>query len=279
MFLSTRAGWVRLRAYGLLLAAAVAFACPAWAQPGAPQDGSAIVTFLTGRVDVMRDSAPWVLNVGDSVKPGQLIVTGPDGGAMFKLADGSTFEVYANSQVRFRASQGNWTELLDVFLGNIKVHIQKLGGLPNHNRVRTPTAVISVRGTTFLVNVEDDGDTTFVMVEEGLVDVEHVLLGNGKKVSLTDGQAIRVYKNVPLAQSRIDKGSVAQDVARGLAQALYQVMIGRQRGPGGTSIPSSTGGGAGGGSVGDTKAPDPPPPPPPPPTQAPPPPPAAGSPQ
>jgi hypothetical protein len=260
MFLRTSAKRAWFTAHWLLLAAALVCACPVWAQ----SDGSAAVTFLTGRVDRMVDSQPWVLNIGDTVKPGQLIVTGPDGGAIFKLADGSTFEVYANSQVRFRASQGNWTELLDVFLGNVKVHIQRLGGRPNPNRVRTPTAVISVRGTTFHVNVEDDGDTTFVMVEEGVVDVEHVLLPNGKKIPLTDGQAIRVYKNVPLAQSRIDKGSAAQEVARGLAQALYQVMVGRQRGPGGSSVPTPAGG-AGGGSVGDTRAPDPPPPPPPPP--------------
>ena len=131
---------------------------------------------------------------------------------------------------------------------------------PNHNRVRTPTAVISVRGTIFDVNVEDDGDTTFVMVEEGLVYVEHVLLRTGKGIPLAPGQSIRVYKNVPLAQSNIDKGTVMQEVARGLARALYEVMLGRQRGGAtGSSIPTSTGGG----SVGDTKAPTPPPPPPP----------------
>src|SRR5262249_21904760 len=205
MLLRPIARTARFRASAPLFAAALALACPAFAQFAGAPEGAATVTFLTGRVDVMRDTTPWVLNVGDTVKPGQLIVTGPDGGAMFKLADGSTFEVYANSQVKFRASQGNWRELLDVFLGNVKVHIQRIGGQPNPNRVRTPTAVISVRGTTFHVNVEVDGDTTFVMVEEGIVDVEHVLLGGGKKIPLTNGQAIRVYKNVPLAQQHIDK--------------------------------------------------------------------------
>src|SRR5262249_15749119 len=78
----------------------------------------------------------------------------------------------------------------------------------------------------------------------------------GKKIPLTDGQAIRVYKNVPLAQARIDKGSAAEQVARGLAQALYQVMIGRQGGSGGSSTPSPAGG-ARGGRVSDTRPPDP----------------------
>jgi len=261
MFLRMHAGGGRLRACGLLLAATVGCAWPAWAQFGAgAPEGAATITSMTGRVDVMRDSIPYVLNSGDWVKPGQMVVTGPDGWALFKLPDGSTFEVFANAHVVFRASPGNWTDLLDVLLGKIVVHIQKLNGQPNHNRVRTPTAVISVRGTIFDVNVEDDGDTTFVMVEEGLVYVEHVLLRTGKGIPLAPGQSIRVYKNVPLAQSNIDKGTVMQEVARGLARALYEVMLGRQRGgSAGSSIPTSTGGG----SVGDTKAPTPPPPPPP----------------
>ena len=211
----------------------------------------------------MRDATPWALNIGDCVKPGQMIVTGSASGAFFQLADGSTFEVYANSHVQFRASQGNWKDLLDVWLGYVRVHIQKLGGQPNNNRVHTPTALISVRGTIFDVTVEDNGSTTEVAVEEGLVEVENFPL-QGKKVSLTQGQSIRVYKDTPLARSTIDKGSVARSVARGLAQTIYEVLLNRQRGPGGTTVPGSTTAGTGTG-VGDTRAPTPPPPPPPPP--------------
>ncbi len=256
-----------MRTHWLLLAAALAYACPVWAQFGCSDpEAEATVTSLTGRVDVMRDSTPWALNQGDCVKPGQMIVTGPASGAFFRLADGSTFEVYANSHVQFRASQGNWKDLLDVWLGYVRVHIQKLGGQPNHNRVHTPTALISVRGTIFDVTVEDNGDTTSVAVEEGLVYVQNFPL-QGKAVPLTPGQSIRVYKNVPLASTQIDKGSVAQAVARGLAQGVYEILLNRQRGPGGTSVPGSTGGGTSGG-VGDTRNPNPPPPPPPPPPPA-----------
>ena len=100
-----------MRACGLLLAATVGCAWPAWAQFGAgAPEGAATITSMTGRVDVMRDSIPYVLNSGDWVKPGQMVVTGPDGWALFKLPDGSTFEVFANAHVVFRASPGNWTE-------------------------------------------------------------------------------------------------------------------------------------------------------------------------
>jgi hypothetical protein len=273
MFLKTHPGWLRSRASRLLFAAALLSVYPAWSQlPGTPPDGAATITDMTGRVDVLRDSARWALNTGDWVRPGQMIVTGPDGWAMFRLSDNSTFEVFPNSQVSFRANRGDWRDLLEVLLGNIKVHIQKLGGQPNNNKVRTPTALISVRGTIFDVKVEDDGDTTIVMVEEGLVDVQHLLFPSGKAIRLGQGETVQVYKTVPLAQNRVDKGTAAGVVFRGAMQGVYDILLGRQRGStGGASSPTSTGGGSVG--VGDQKAPDPPPPPPPPPSAAPPPPP------
>jgi FecR protein len=265
MCISASSGKERLRACGLLWAAAMAFACPAWAQfQGAPPEGAATILDMTGRVDVLRDNAHWALSAGQWVRPGQMIFTGPDGWAMFRLADNSTFEVFPNAQVSFRANPGNWKDLLEVLLGNIKVHIQKLGGLPNNNKVRTPTALISVRGTIFDVRVEDDGDTTVVMVEEGLVDVEHLLFPGSKMVRLGEGEAVHVYKTVPIAQNRIDKGSAAQAIMRGLAQGAYEVLLGRQRG-GGSSAPTTPAGGGGTTGVGDQRAPNPPPPPPPPP--------------
>jgi hypothetical protein len=129
--------------------------------------------------------------------------------------------------------------------------------------VRTPTALISVRGTIFDVKVEDDGDTTVVMVEEGVVDVAHILLPG--TVRLNAGEAVHVYKTVPLAVNRIDKGSAAQAIAKGLAQGVWEILRNRQSGSGGTSVPSAPGG-----SVGDQRPADaPPPPPPPPPPSAP----------
>ena len=288
MFLRTHGPGGRFGVRGLLYAAALACVCQAQAQfSGPPPGDAAIIIKLDGRVDVMIDTTPWALTAispgapvgpGNWVKPGQEIVTGPDSGATFKLADGSTFEVFANSQVTFRSSQGSWRDLLEVWLGAIRVHIQKLGGQPNFNRVHTPTALISVRGTTFDVKVEDNGDSTMVMVEEGLVDVENATVPGGKTVSLHAGDTVRVYKNVALAQNLVDRGALARQVARGLAQAAYEVLLGRRSTPGASTGTASAGGaGSAGGGVGDTKAPAPPPPPPPPPpsaTSAPPPPPA-----
>jgi hypothetical protein len=227
---------------------------------------AARVVTVTGQVSVLKDSQPWALGVGDLVQVKQLIITGPDGSAKFQVSDGSTFEVYPNSQVVFRKNAPNWKDLLDVLVGRVRVHIEHLmGNQPNPNRVVTPTAVISVRGTTFDVAVDDDEETTVVEVEEGLVEVQHALLPRGNPKMLSTGESIRVYKREPLAQSMIDKGDLFRRVFRAAMDAV--TTYGTRRTVGGVGGSS---GGSTGGSVGDTKAPPPPPspgqlPPPPPP--------------
>ena len=124
----------------------------------------------------MKDVTPWAISAGDSIQVSQRIVTGADGHAMFQVSDGSTFEVYPNSTVEFRKNPGNWKDLLDLLVGRVRVHIEHLGNLPNPTKMVTPTAVISVRGTTFDVSVDDDDETTLVEVEDGIVEVQHALL-------------------------------------------------------------------------------------------------------
>ena len=82
------------------------------------------------------------------------------------------------------------------FRWSVRVQIQKWGTHPNPNRIHTPSAVISVRGTTFDVTVSGEDESTLIAVEEGQVDVRHALKGD-------------------------TKGAVAQRVLRALTDALY----------------------------------------------------------
>ena len=245
--------WVR-RAYlvGLLIAVGTVM-CSAQIMP-LSTEGAAKVISLDGQVSVLRDTTPWALNVGDAVQIRQIIITGPDGFAKFQVSDGSTFEVYPNSNIVFRKNPGNWRDLLDVLVGRVKVHIQKWGGQPNNNRILTPTAVISVRGTTFDVGVEDDDETTVVSVEEGIVDVRHALRP-GLTKTLNAGESLHVYKDQPLAQSTVDKGAVVRRVLQGLRDAAFTMA---------THSPAHTGVPGGPTLPGQTGAPPPPPAPPPP---------------
>jgi hypothetical protein len=219
---------------------------------GADVETAAKVVAADGQVSVLRNSELWVLSTDSLVRVGETIVTGPQGYARLQISDGSTFDVYPSSRVVFRANPGNLRDLLEVFLGNVKVHIQTYGGRPNPYRVHSPTAVIAVRGTIFEVGVEDD-TVTSVTVDEGLVEVTHRLLPGGKAVPLMPGQSLRIFPNAALAASRIDKMSIAIRVANAARDALYTLpRIGGGRTPSGTP--------GGGGLPTDTGAPPPPPP-------------------
>jgi hypothetical protein len=227
------------------------------------------VLHAQGQVQILKDEVPWALNVGDLVNPKQEILTGMDGYAKIQVPDGSVFEIFPNSRATFRSNQGNLRELLDLWIGRVKVHIEKLNGKPNPNRIQTPSAVISVRGTTFDVTVEED-EMTMVLVEEGQVAVQHALMPFTSEKILNGGDYLRVYKNQPLAQKQFDRGQVLQKMMRVLADVwLNTPKVGGSGGP--TSIPGPSIPGPSGGPIGlpgDTGAPAPPsgmPPPPPPP--------------
>ena len=240
------APWSRLSAALLLL---VLLAAPAFSQ-----DGAAKIEVMNGQVSVLHngDTYPWALHVGDAVQPQQVIITGSDGYALLRVADGSTFEVFQNARVIFRNNPGNWTDLLELFLGRVKVHIQKIGGQPNYNKVRTPTAVVSVRGTIFDVVVEDEDATTLVSVEEGQVAVRHSLLPPYQEKLVNAGESIRIFKNQPLSANTVDKSGVARGILRAAADAMYQIMYRTSHGVGGVPGGGSTGGGTGAGGAGGT---------------------------
>lgn len=240
-----------------LLSIALLPVCSAQSLQTESTSAAATVESLTGQVAVLRDSQPWALEPGSEVRPQQIILTGPDGYARFRVSDGSTFEVFPNSRVTFRNTPGDWKDLLEMWLGRVKVHIEKLGGQPNRNRVRTPTAIISVRGTTFDVAVEE-AETTLVVVDEGTVEVRHALRGGEPKL-LNANEWVRVYKNAPLAQKSFDRGSVIHGALRAAADAIYTTIYRT-----GGSTPTGGGGGGGGGGLpgdhgGGKKDPNPPP--------------------
>jgi hypothetical protein len=220
-------GSVSTRAMTLLLVAAAvslragppSLAKPCLA-PGLGDAAAARVVSITGQVNVLHDSQPFALNVGDTIQTKQVIISGEDGNAVFCVADGSTFEVFPNSEVVFRDNPPNWRDMLDLLVGRIRVQIQKLGG-PNPNRIQTPTATISVRGTIFDVTVDDEERTTEVAVEEGQVEVRHRLIPSSNPKLVNAGETLKVYPDEPLSKSRVDKGAVAQRVLRALMDAVY----------------------------------------------------------
>ena len=219
------------RAFSMLLLAAAASL--EWTPLQAQSQEVAKAIEVQGRVSVLRGGEVALFQNG-TVGAKEVIVTGPDGHAVFQIGDGSTFEVFPNSRVTFRDTF-NFQDMLDLVLGKIRVTIEHRNG-PNHKKVSTPTAVISVRGTVFDVAVEDDDGTTLVSVEEGQVEVQH-RLQPGPLKTLNPNESIRIYPNQPLAKAGASPGvQFLWDRIKAMAE---DVLL---RNPGGIGMP---GGGSG----------------------------------
>lgn len=207
------------------------------------QQPVATVVDLSGQVSIQDGDAQRALSVRVIVKQGQMIVTGDDGWAKFEYTDGSTFEIFPRSKVVFQEHPANWEHLLNIWIGHVKVWIQHAPGVPNYKNVTTPTAVISVRGTVFSIDVPSD-DETDVAVDQGIVDVRNTTAVTGNIPRLRAGDSIRVLRNVPLAANRIDKGGIVARGIRAAEEAFWIMMQRRAGGIGGTGGPVGTTGGA-----------------------------------
>ena len=90
-----------------------------------------MVLVQSGDVSQLGDRAGYRATIKPCgiVNQQQIIKTGPDGYAKFQVSDGSTFEVFPNSEVTFRKTYGIG-DLLNVWMGKVKVYIQHLPGIP-----------------------------------------------------------------------------------------------------------------------------------------------------
>jgi hypothetical protein len=242
-----------------VLIAALAIVCAPRLAAG---DGTtAVLMVQTGQVSKLTDGrAIEPLYQGVAIHRHELIMTGPDSYAKFQLPDGSTWEVFSNAKVVFDYVPGV-TDFLNVIIGRIKVFIDHSRG-PNYKNVSTPTAVISVRGTVFDVDVQDDDGTTFVTVDEGLVTVKN-LTAPGGWTALRPGDSITVYRGQQLVGKQVDPHSIYRAAIKSAQQALYQMIYGRPGGVGGPiGNPGTNGPSPGQGDKGGKTPPPPPPPPP-----------------
>ena len=87
----------------------------------AQANSAAQVVEAQGQVSPWRNNEEWALFPGDAVQLGQTIITGPDGFATLEVSDGSSFLVYPDSRVVFRTNAGSLRDLIDIFLGRVKI--------------------------------------------------------------------------------------------------------------------------------------------------------------
>jgi len=167
---------------GLRIALVMAISVPLLAQNAALEPaslplGSAVVSEVKGEVVFTSpQGTPVTAQRGLTLTAESRIETAK-GTVLLELQDGSQVLIKAHSNVVLKAPNEGKGYSLELFIGKIIAKVQKrLGGAPSF-RMGTPSAVITVRGTRFSVEVNKK-HKTFVDVFEGLVDVAGVMEGS-----------------------------------------------------------------------------------------------------
>jgi hypothetical protein len=134
----------------------VAGSAPAIAQ----EPRIAQVKSATGQVAVQRGSQRLTAKPGDLLYQSDVITTGADGSIGIAFLDNTVFTAGPSSelslrQFHFEPASSTGALEADVKHGSLSVVSGKLvKGSPGAMKIKTPTAVLNVRGTTFLVKVD-----------------------------------------------------------------------------------------------------------------------------
>lgn len=183
---------IRQARVGLMLILALAGATGQTPGPTALPAGSATIADLKGDVEVHSQQGNAISPQRGALLEAETKIDTTKGSVLLNLQDGSQVLIKPNSHVVLKApnqGKGYWIELL---MGKIGAKVQKrLGNTPSF-RMGTPTAVITVRGTRFSVDV-DKKQRTSVEVFEGLVEVAGFF--HGAPVMVRPGFSTGVEQN------------------------------------------------------------------------------------
>lgn len=167
----------------LLALAFLLLPCALWAQ------GTLQVTSVTGGVEWRAASSKTFVpltKATPTIQAGDELRTGDGASVILTVPDGSYMVISENSKMVIEDFwSGGVRSIMNLMMGQVRFYINRLGGRPNPYSVRTPTALIAVRGTIFDVNVDP---SQIVQVEclEGQVNVQNIAFSS-REVILNPG--------------------------------------------------------------------------------------------
>ena len=146
--------WLRV---ALAVAAVSVFSTAASADSGAI--GKAKI--VNGKVTVIRGANKLALKVSDAINEHDVFETGPDGSIGITFTDNTSFSIGPNSRVAIDTYFFDPKNLKGNLLAQLKkgTMMVRSGELtrqqPGSVQVKTPRTVLGVRGTTFVVSVDE----------------------------------------------------------------------------------------------------------------------------
>ena len=151
---------VRRPFHALVPGALVLCSTLAWSQtPVGAADAGKAGTFkqVQGDIRLGKDANGPAPQPGDALRAGDRIATGKDGAASLVLKDGTVLTLGPNttadlSQFQFDSTTQEGNLLVELLQGSVRVVTGLLAKInPDRFKVKTPTAVVGVRGTDFIV--------------------------------------------------------------------------------------------------------------------------------
>jgi ribosomal protein L19 len=178
-------------------------------EPTALPLGSATIAEVKGEVSIRSPQGAALGAQRGSILPAETTIEIVKGSVLLDLQDGSQVLLKSHSRIVLRAPDQDKGYYLEALIGKIIAKVQKrLQNAPPF-RMGTPTAVITVRGTRFSVEVSEKQKTR-VEVFEGLVEVQSLQVP-GPPILLKPGFSIGVDRNrAPESPRRWDDGVGSQ---------------------------------------------------------------------
>ncbi len=194
----------------------------------------AIAVGVYGHVEQHRDAGRTPVSRFDQIEEGATIITHADSSAQIRLASGSLLRIGANSelalsQLEHGTPAGKRKESLRLVAGRIWAQVTSLFG-DSKFEVETGTAVAGVRGTSFMVEVQD-GKGRFVLLH-GALD----LLREGANLRLDQPGAFVDTTADGFGKPGTLGGSALRDLQRqigGASGAMVAQLVAQQRSGGG----------------------------------------------
>jgi len=120
-----------------------------------------LIKVANGSVEIQRGAVKVPAKVGTGVQISDVVVTGADGSAGITFTDNSLVSVGANSVFAIDKYSFDSTTHAGEFEGNLRqgrlaaVSGKMVKQSPESMKIRTPSAIMGVRGTEFVVQVDE----------------------------------------------------------------------------------------------------------------------------
>jgi hypothetical protein len=184
-------------AIGLILIIVSAFGISNFISPAPALADGCTLSIISGNVEISGTAAGSQAGTnGMTLDVGTRVKTATDSSALLTFFDGSTVELKSDTDIEITQLESkdgeSVTIVLKQWVGRTWSTVVKMADKGSRYQIDTPSAVALVRGTQFLVDVDDTG-RTMAHTTRGLVSV----FAEGEEVLVPPGQVTTVETSNP----------------------------------------------------------------------------------